>query len=142
MPVVARTQPAPQHTCGSRVGIHAAKRRPRSEELTPPIEQLLQEPFSGLRTMPLGAVVATATLVECLRIYGRRSVQRGWDVGRPDTVLLKLESNEGDRFDEFADDGFDDYSVGRWVWHLADVEELPEPIQCRGYRGLWKCQAL
>ena len=34
-------------------------------------------------------------------------------------------------------DGLGDYSEGRWVWELSNVEPLSEPIPARGYQGLW-----
>lgn len=34
-------------------------------------------------------------------------------------------------------DDMGDYSVGRCIWLLEDVERLDKPIRCRGWQGLW-----
>jgi activating signal cointegrator 1 len=65
----------------------------------------------GWRAVPLGSIVAVADLVQCWRAE--------------DIVAEDLA------------DPFDDYSPGRWAWHLHRVQALPEPIKCKGLQGLW-----
>ena len=66
--------------------------------------------------LPLGAVLATARLVRCVRT---------------EDIAPHLSSREL---------VFGDYEPGRWAWELADVVRLPEPIPARGMLGLWDWQ--
>ena len=65
--------------------------------------------------LPLGAIVATAHLVSCVRT-------------EDDTV-------------EATELAFGNYSPGRWAWSLIRVHALPEPIPCKGALGLWAVPA-
>ena len=71
----------------------------------------LQHQGSDLVRLPLGAVVATAELVDCVRTE---------DTGTP-----TLERRLGD------------WTPGRWAWELADVRPLEEPLPARGKQGWW-----
>jgi len=31
-----------------------------------------------------------------------------------------------------------DFTPGRYAWFLTDIRPLPEPIFCKGARGLWE----
>jgi activating signal cointegrator 1 len=66
---------------------------------------------AGLDSVPLGAIVAVAELVQCWRAE--------------DIVAEDLA------------DPFGDYSAGRWAWHLHRVRALAEPIPCAGRQRLW-----
>lgn len=71
----------------------------------------------GIRAMaelPLGAVVATARLIDCVRMTPG--------------MIAAVEPNEM-HFGYFA--------PGRWGWLLADVRALPDPIPAKGRLGLW-----
>ena len=63
--------------------------------------------------IPLGAVVATAWLSDCVP-----------------TSRLAGSVTEVERL-------LGDYSPGRYGWILEDVVELPEPIPATGRQGLW-----
>ena len=65
--------------------------------------------------LPLGVVVATCTLVDCVRIT-------------PDN----MPPPGGPEF------YFGDYTPGRWAWMLNSVKSLPYPIPLRGSLGLWE----
>lgn len=111
------------------IAIHAAKGFPggagaRSLCMEQPFRRVLLE--GGYRlgedhNLPLGAVVATAYLVTCIRLDGDATVR--------DVLLLSEARHERD---------FGDYSVGRYAWVLRDVAALPEPIPARGALGLWE----
>ena len=58
-----RGWPAPQALVGSRVAIHAAKRRPRRTEWNRQVAEI-----AGRMEMPLGAVVATARVDGYVRV--------------------------------------------------------------------------
>ncbi|MCY3851804.1 MAG: hypothetical protein OXF75_13560 [Acidimicrobiaceae bacterium] len=126
-----RGWPPPESVIGERIAIHAAARR-----LTAPAHNRLPFPVreaafplwlnSGWR-MPYGAVVATATVTAAGRVIDRiRNGSEG-------TILSQ---DEGTVY-HFEDDGLGDYSVGRWVWSLEDVEPLAEPVPARGQQGIW-----
>ena len=87
------------------VAIHAGKREPRIAELPGGIS------WKWTRDQPLGAIVAIATLTDC--------VHTNW---------LDVSSEER---------AVGDWSPWRYAWKLEDVKALPEPIPCRGYQGLW-----
>lgn len=94
-----------------RVAIHAAR--------FPGLLHLArEEPFAAaLRgiELPLGVVLATARLVDC--------VPTVCGLSRSLTAV---------------EHAFGDYSEGRWAWLLEDVEPLATPVPARGYPGLWE----
>ena len=110
--------------------IHAAKRW-TAEEVDlcedPPFYDVLAEAGfaqftpGGIYTrmnLPLGAIVAKAVLYEC---------------ARTESVKEWLESRKRDN--ELA---FGNYSPGRWVWKMMDIQPLKVPIPYRGSQGLFK----
>lgn len=117
------------------LAIHAAKGFP------PEARRLcaLQEPFrSVLREagfnvtgplkadfMPLGVVVATCRLVDCIRVT-HPQVYFGV---RTDSVL-RLPPEEPEL-------SFGDYTPGRYAWILTDIKPLATPIPCKGALSLW-----
>jgi len=104
------------------LAIHAAKTFPEWArehfEFDPALDQRVCEVLEaadihGFRDLPGGAVVATCTLVDCVRIT-------------PDNVPAAPEFY------------FGDYTVGRWAWHLSEVKALDMPVLARGSLGLWE----
>ena len=77
--------------------------------------------------LPLGAIVAVATLVDCVRATGNGYIEH-----RATRLLDKVSAQEC---------AFGDYSPGRYAWLLADVHRLPEPIPARGAQRLWNVPA-
>jgi hypothetical protein len=71
--------------------------------------------------IPLGAVVCTARLVDCIPTEEAALV-----ISQDDVRRWGIEHIYGD------------YSPGRWAWLLDGVEPLPEPIFVRGSLGLWE----
>lgn len=78
----------------------------------------LPEIIDGPATFPMGCILATADLVDCIRIT-------------PELVAALSA-------DELA---LGDYTLGRYVWKLANVQKLPEPIPAKGRQGLWNWEA-
>ena len=76
--------------------------------------------------LPFGAVVAVATLADCVRIA----------IGANDDALLTTDPERrlSSHSDEYA---FGNYDPGRFAWLLADVVRLKTPIPCKGALGLW-----
>ena len=120
--VETRSWPAPARLVGQRIAIHAGKRLVRQ-----PGERIERELRAHWRedwrlNMPTSAVVATAVLAGTARAEhvdltndhavhdGRTEV--GCAAGRGRTPV----------------DPWGDFSAGRWLWFLDDVEALPEPV--------------
>ena len=101
------------------IAIHAGKSREYAWVVRGnPYDQL------GLADLPLGAVVATARLVACVRITRSDTYQTA--DGR-----LRVELTAHER-------ALGDHTPGRWAWVLDDVQRLPDPIPARGKQGLWE----
>lgn len=108
------------------IAIHAAKGFPRQCQLL-----VDQEPFADAlgdrrRHLPIGKIVAIAQLKACILISNADLRQCGF-VDLYGKVRKELP--------------FGDFSVGRYAWELADVEELAVPIDCKGALGLWDVPA-
>lgn len=100
------------------IAIHAAKKF-RREERALCMERLFWDALNvdgkfSSYDLPLGAIVAVATLRACLPT---------------------------DRHIAYPERAFGDYSDGRWMFYLDDVKALREPIPCRGMLGLWTVPA-
>lgn len=78
----------------------------------------LPEIFDGPQTFPMGCILATAELVDCIKIT-------------PEFIATLTP-------DELA---LGDYTLGRYAWKMANVERLPDPVQASGKQGLWNWTA-
>ncbi len=106
------------------IAIHAAKRACRLNELD--IEMALALKGAGIDRMdslPLGAIVATARLVDCCRFTNLGMVSGG--------------VNKNYAMPGIVERAFGDFSPGRFGWMLADVQKLHTPIPLRGLQGLF-----
>ena len=104
------------------IAIHAAKRWTREEQ-----EICKTEPFkTALRgiTLPFGAIIATATLADCLPMGGSKG-----EVAFFYDWVKNLSDTE-------SDFGFYDYD--RFGWIFENVQRLPEPIPYKGAQGLFE----
>lgn len=112
----------------------------------------------GLCSLPLGAVVATADLVDVVPMVSWTGALDGpavWaarlrtDEGSTEAVLLRDQVNADesiervgplpDSIDVTDQIPFGDFRPGRFAWLLDNVRALPEPITARGHRGLRDC---
>ena len=130
--VEARSWPAPARLLGRRIAVHAGKRLVRQ-----PVEAIEKE----LRArwgedwrviIPTGAVVATTTLAgmaqaECV------DPLEGHAVHDPGTEVGSIAG-----MGRIPVDPWGDFSPGRWLWILDDVEALPEPAPAVGRQSLWR----
>jgi len=109
------------------LAIHAAATFPlQARELCsrePFRSALLAGGYEQVDSLPLGGVIARCRLVDCLPT----SAAAGSDHGE----LPPAASDEWE---------FGDYSPGRFMWLLADVESI-EPRPARGALGLWEWSA-
>jgi len=175
------TRPKPTDHRGP-VAIHAAKRPPRHSEIEPMEERLDRlglaivdlgrewavahrdgDEWSSASTsydhLPLGAVVATATLTDCVPIVSwapldgpptwaahmipiadaepgtRRMilVRDAAGAAEHDAAMGPLPA-EIDASDQLP---FGDFTQGRWAWLLDDVKPVDPPVPARGRQGLW-----
>ena len=89
----------------------------------------------GSHSMPMGAVVATARLIECLQV-----------MSGPDSSGLVICRGFGELGDEpeyeatITIDPYGDFSVGRWLWVFQDLRRV-EPISIDGRQGVWTLPA-
>jgi hypothetical protein len=82
-------------------------------------------------SLPLGAVIATCRIVDCVRteclfVVPPTQLIGGWRLHGPGCFAISEQEKM-----------FGDYSPGRWAWLLANIEPLPEPIPTRGALSLW-----
>lgn len=78
--------------------------------------------------LPIGAIIATADLVDCIRVshpifhYDHR------------VVAVALENGEEISGNEYV---FGDYTPERYAWKLENIKMLNVPIPAKGKQGLW-----
>ena len=155
-----RSQPPPRTLIGHRFAIHAAKRpvdwfddvQPiidHSPEAREAINAALKfgrdaalRCDTGSTDWPLGAVVATARLVDAFQVDGAVIVHSGPGSPHPpapphDLWCYGRSIINPDRPLKARVDGLGDYGEGRWVWLLEDIEPLAEPVPARGRQGIW-----
>ena len=122
-----------------RLAIHASKKLTLPELALcyqPPFRDVLTnsgidimggELRPGNHKFPLGAVIATCELVDCIRTDQMRV--GGLVAWNRDSSYWSLTNQEK---------AFGDYSPGRYAWLLDNVQMLPEPIPAKGALGLWE----
>lgn len=105
------------------------------------------------RPLPLGAVVATAYLVDCvptgpLSIPGAEAKWIETNPGQINdryqagdvTMILPYDPTRRPlpAWDLDANRPLGDFGPDRWLWLLTAVRPLPEPIPATGRQGLWE----
>ena len=103
------------------LAIHASKGFPKLlRELcnTQPFKAILSKVGLNADNLPLGKIVATCDLVDCIRMT-------------PEFIDL-VESAKGSEID------FGTYKVGRYAWILENVKPLEKPMPTKGALGLWE----
>ena len=163
-PEGVRGLPGLSVNAGERIAIHAAKAwatmltfAPRSNMATA-IEQaggrfdplprspglIAVDPYS----LPLGAILGTVEVVDCIPIDDDLEPQR---VKCPDTRVIHLNSEAGtltlwascgdDEWDErdISDQlPYGNWEPGDWAIELADPQPFDEPIPAKGKQGVWR----
>ena len=130
--IETRSWPAPERLTGQTIAIHAGKRVVGQPGV--PIERELQAHLGEdwQRTVPAGAVLATAVLAGMARVahidpltghaVHDLSTEVGCAVGLARTLI----------------DPWGDFRAGRWLWFLVDVRTLPAPVLAVGHQGFWR----
>ena len=129
------------------IAIHAAARYIRKWDLPVGLTKAADVEMEAGRcpkwgTIPFGAVIATAELVNVWRIV----YNIGENVEEVRRVPVIAESMAEDKRDPYFGDylvptekeiALGDWTPGRYAWGLANVKILPEPIPVKGKQGLW-----
>ena len=123
---------------GDRIAIHAAASKPfglepKSKGKEQKIETHAKDLWLPLQDtlgidLPLGAVVATARLVEAKMV-----VQSEDENG---VVLVSYDRNQM-FVDSVQTDPYGDFTEGRWLWFLKDIVQVEPPVKVRGFQKLW-----
>jgi hypothetical protein len=93
--------------------------------------------------LPLGAVVATCTLVDVVKMVGRFGETPISTKRRVLTIdgqhLILVTPGATPVWKTFDDQRpYGDFTPGRFAWLLADIEPLAEPVPAKGRQGLWE----
>ena len=129
--VETRSWPAPRNLIGERIAIHAGKRRPRPTKWNIEVQRGVLQHAGDSHSMPMGAIVATARLIECMQV-----------VSGPDSNGLVECRGFGELEDAseyeatFTADPYGDFSAGRWLWVFQDLRRAA-PILINGRQGVW-----
>ena len=131
-----RTWAAPRRLWGQPLAVQAAHRAMTSDYVKSwpaGLRGACEQAFGAgwLERLPLGEVVAIATLLDCGEVL--------YVDERHDGSLAAVCDNGAGGFSVDVDH-LGDYSVGRWVWRLADIVALSEPIPARGRQRIWRWQ--
>ena len=128
--VETRSWAPPRELIGERIAIHAAKRKPAVESFSVELMHCLLGTIGwDWGAWPRGAVVATAVIREALTVYWRDPA---------DTKVSAHPAGQRYALREVPVCACGDYSEGRWLWMLDDIEPLDPPVPARGYQGLWE----
>ena len=127
--------PLPRNITGERIAIHAGKREPRPTEWNIEVQGVVLRRAGGSHSMPMGADVATARLIECMQV-----------MCEPDSIGIVNCRGFGELGDEpeydatITTDSYGDFSVGGWLWVYQDLRRV-EPISIDGRQGVWTLPA-
>lgn len=132
-----RSWKPPQDLIGKRIAIHAAKRKITEQEFYVDLagkvrwEMYFRYGLKWNKEIPYGAIVATAMLVDVFQVK------------EVESHCLKVEvlASPG-LHTSIPIDPFGDYSPGRYVWSLIDIEKLVTPVEAKGAQGVWKCDVI
>ena len=133
--IETRSWAAPRNLIGQRIAIHAGKREPRPTDWNIELQRVVLQRAGSSHSMPMGAVVATARLIECLQV-----------VSEPDSGGLVIcrgfgELGNGPEYDAtITTDPYGDFSMGRWLWVFQDLRRV-EPVSINGRQRVWTLPA-
>ena len=130
--VETRSWPAPARLVGRRIAVHAGKRLVHQPGDAIDQEMRARWGEDWRVIIPTGAVVATAVLTGMARV-ARTDLREGRAVHDPGTELGCAVGTGRTPIDPWGD-----FSAGRWLWFLDDVEALPEPVPAVGRQSFWR----
>ena len=116
-----------------QLAIHASKGYPkicRELEYEEPFMSALKRGLTAPSALPLGAIIALGTLIDCQPTSRFREIgDAGFAVP---SQYIEVDADELD---------FGDYYTGRYAFRLENVVALPNPIPCKGALGFWTVPA-
>lgn len=120
----------PRDLIGKTIAIHAAKKRvPTILEHAEDFQRAFGADAPGWsQRLPYGALLCTATLAGAYQVAPL-------DSSRVRIIYSLPGSADPNRF--IAIDPYGDFSSGRWIWALTDVETLIKPIPVTGRQGFF-----
>lgn len=161
--IETRSWPAPKGLIGQRIAIHAGSKEPRwmlpitlngyGVESRP--RWTLSRPDGPELPLPFRAVVATATLTDCVPMVQFHSQGPGHEpvptytpegpltfpllAINNDTSGLSIHRGGGTGIvDDMTDQlPFGDFAPGRWAWLLDDTKPVDPPIPAKGKQRVW-----
>ena len=126
--VETRAWPAPARLVGQTIAIHAGKRVVRKSGVAVENQMRARLGEDWHRAIPAGVVLATAALAGVDYV----DLQTGYAVHD-----LSTEVGCAVGLGQTRTDPWGDFSPGRWLWFLADVEVLANPAPAIGHHSFW-----
>lgn len=141
--IETRSRAAPRSLIGQRIAIHAAKRYPE------PFDNDLIGDFKITEDIPLGAVVATALLIDCVpievvlpaadRAPGTPAYSTGHDKITLHPLTREAHLFRGNNGTIVTDQlPYGNFAPGRFAWIFTDVNPMVPPISAIGHQGIWE----
>ena len=143
----------PDSLIGQRIAIHAAKRKITKSEYDY-WQDCEDDSYQGIdhemrmefkiacdvdwrKKLPYGAVVATAKLIAVWKVTFEECPKPNWVAC--EGVFINLRGGYIKRVKNvpISVDEFGDYSFGRYLWELNDIEVLTPPVPAIGRQGIW-----
>jgi activating signal cointegrator 1 len=159
--IETRSWRAPASLIGQRIAIHAGKHRlpPGGtaiggwciayDRIADECGEMWRRPAGERVVLPLGAIVATATLTDCLPMvnytdeagdHRRCVIDWGhWNHNTPADPQLWMLDRDDDRLSRNVEDQrpYGDFRPGRWAWMLDDITPC-DPVLAKGKQGVWE----
>lgn len=118
-----RKRPLPPHIKGTRVAIHAAKRRTKDQEkwfldnvrngLDQVCDSFADEDINSLNDLPFGCIIGTVIFQHCELTE--------------EAIARKVV--------DYSDKIFGLWTPGRFAWQAIKVEKFATPVPCKGLQG-------
>ena len=119
---------------GERIAIHAG------QEIADYCDPRTYSAIDGIlgadwrRSIPRGAIVATARLKDCVQLKSRHIA---FDADAKGRIIVVTVKRDGSHL-RVNWDPHGDFAQGRWLWILDQVEPLDPVVKARGALGLWE----
>ena len=149
--VETRSWPGRASLIGERIAIHAGRRNTKAireacVSLTP--HAVVENPVFhdgdiwvnvrdaaapdgvSVQRYPLGVIVATARLKAVACVTVQQSKREGY------VIAASIRETRARDY-EVQVDPYGDFSPGRWLWFLDQIEPVSPPVPARGKQGFW-----
>lgn len=143
--IETRSWAPPKALIGERIAIHAAQRPIQLSKLnarTYETTMSMAAHWPGWwKGAPAGAVVATAMLEDAMHVtWVASGVDEDAYIRVYGDSILRTDSPRLQSKIWVPLDPYGDFSMGRWLWILRDIEKVDNPIPATGHQGLWEWQ--